>query len=225
MTPAEIDSVLTGIIILLLIIIVWKWVKRKMHYKYDNNMNLSCGCKGGLCRCHGRVRIPQSPICSRCNNNKLRCLCGVTRGRYIDKENSCVKDDIRNNGIKEAMVNSCSTTCEAPEIGTPGFQPRIVSDTGDFSGDTIQQLSLDPEIYKSQQDYIEGFGFSGLPTGSSHETLLSETGRSYGTADFVGLTQRKFCKARQIATPAPDARQVPTETEKEWCSISMDDLI
>jgi hypothetical protein len=221
MSSAEIDSVLTGIIILLLIIVVWKWMKGKSMYRNTNNMSLACGCRNGLCRCRGRIRKPN--ICCGCNQYKSRCLCGM--GMHIDKENSCVKDAARNNGIKEAMANSCATTCEVPDIGTPGFQPKIVSDTGDFSGDTIQQLSLDPEIYNSQKAYIEGFGFSGLPTGSSHETLLSETGRSYGTANFVGLTQRKFCKARQMATPAPDARQVPTQTEQEWCHINMDELI
>jgi hypothetical protein len=230
MSSAEIDSVLTGIIILLLIIVVWKWMKGKSMYRNTNNMSLACGCKNGLCRCRGRIRKPKSHICCTCNQNKSRCLCGITRGdsgmgMHIDKENSYVRDAARNNGIKEAMANSCATTCEVPDIGTPGFQPKIVSDTGDFSGDTIQQLSLDPEIYNSQKAYIGGFGFSGLPTGSSHETLLSETGRSYGTANFVGLTQRKFCKARQLATPAPDARQVPTETEQEWCHINMDELI
>jgi hypothetical protein len=117
-------------------------------------------------------------------------------------------------------VKSCGK-----KIGTPGYEPIIIPDSGNYSGDTVQKMSLESEIYKSQSDYINGLGFSGLPTGSSHETVLEETGRSYGTADFVGLTARKFCKARQMATPAEDARTVPTETIKEWCNIDMMELV
>ena len=117
-------------------------------------------------------------------------------------------------------VKSCGK-----KIGTPGYSPIIIPDKGNYSGDTVQKMSLESEIYKSQNDYINGLGFAGLPTGSSHETVLEETGRSYGTADYVGLTARKFCKARQMATPAEDARTVPTETVKEWCNIDMMELV
>lgn len=199
MSHKEIDNVLTGIIILLLIMVVWKRMKGNSPYKNDNNMNLYCGCKGGLCRCRGRVR-----------NRQRDGVCDISRERFDGKN---------------VAENSCYQACEPPIVGTPGYGPKIVSDDGDFSGDVIQKLSLEPSILQSQKDYINGFGFSGLPTGSSHDTLLCEVGRSYGTADFVGLTQRKFCKARQLATPAPDARFVPTATIKEWCDISMDELV
>ena len=123
------------------------------------------------------------------------------------------------------MSGGCQKQCEDQQIGTPGYEPRVVPDEGNYSGDTVQQMALEPEVLQSQKDYIDGLGFSGLPTGSSHETTLEETGRSYGTASFVGLSQRKFCKARQMAAPAPDARSVPSETIREWCNIDENELI
>jgi hypothetical protein len=115
------------------------------------------------------------------------------------------------------------------EIGAPSHRPKIIEvgspDSYSYSGDTVQKMALEPSIQQSQKDYIDGLGFAGLPTGSSHESVLEETGRSYGTSDFVGLTQRKFCKARQMAVPDENARTVPTSTTKEWCHIDMDELI
>jgi hypothetical protein len=202
MTPQEIDALLTGIIILLLMIVFWKIMKKNSVYKTNNNdMNLSCRCRGRVCRCQGRVRNTQP----------------VRGGCYINSELGS------KNNKTESFANKC--TDHNSIIGTPGYQEKIVDNTGDFSGDMIQKLSLDPEIIKSQKEYINGFGFSGLPTGSSHDTTLEETGRSYGTADFVGLTQRKFCKARQLAKPTAGARFVPSETIKEWCDIDMNELI
>jgi hypothetical protein len=199
MGDKEINSLLTGIIILLLMFIVWKWVQKNSMYKnkdscHTNYMNLQCGCRNGMCRCIRRVRNP-------------------TYG-------SGVRD-----GFSSAESMSDCARKNNQSLGTPGYQEKIVEHTGDFSGDMIQQLALDPEIIKSQNEYINGSGFSGLATGSSHDTTLEETGRSYGTADFVGLTQRKFCKARQLAKPAAGARFVPSETIKEWCDINMDELI
>jgi hypothetical protein len=121
--------------------------------------------------------------------------------------------------------NKYTVAMGGKKVGDPSTAPIIIRDSGNYSGDTVQKMSLESEIYKSQSDYINGLGFSGLPTGSSHETVLEETGRSYGTADYVGLTARKFCKARQMAKPDEDARTVPTETSKEWCNIDMMELI
>jgi hypothetical protein len=66
---------------------------------------------------------------------------------------------------------------------------------------------------------------NGVPTGASSCTTLEETGRSYGTANYVGLTGPKWCKARQLATPAPDARVTPSQNIEEWCNIAMDALV
>lgn len=143
--------------------------------------------------------------------------------KHKNKHNSydnCQTEQLTDN----KQTSKKETTC-GKKIGTPGYEPIIVEDKGNYSGDTVQRMSLESDIYKSQNDYINGLGFAGLPTGSSHETILEETGRSYGTANFVGLTARKFCKARQLATPASDARSVPSETVKEWCNIDMTEMI
>jgi hypothetical protein len=199
MSDQEINSVLTGIIIILLMVVFFKMMNVKSVNRTNcDNMHLSCGCKGRICMCANQFQ--------KIHPN-------------IDMRNTMSNQNNNN----ESFSNSC--TDHNSTIGTPGYQEKIVENTGDFSGDMIQKLSLDPEIIKSQKEYITGFGFSGLPTGSSHDTTLEETGRSYGTADFVGLTQRKFCKARQLAKPTDGARFVPSATIKEWCDINMDELI
>jgi hypothetical protein len=222
MSGEEIDSILSGVIILLLIIVVWKWYKGSSTCG-QSSMSLSCGCNNGQCKCRGmsRVSIPRH----KCRGGR-QCPCGSPIGR-CNCGPQCMCQKRRSNPSKntEGMKNYCSQSSNLQKVGTPGYQPMIVSDDGNYSGDTVQKMALEPEVLKSQQDYIDGFGFSGMATGSSHETTLEETGRSYGTSDFVGLTQRKWCKARQLATPASDARTVPTETIKEWCNIDMEELI
>jgi hypothetical protein len=131
----------------------------------------------------------------------------------------------RKNFEQQEGMNYCGTNDCGKQIGTPGYEPKIVEDDGNYSGDTVQKMALEPAVIKSQQDYLNGLGFSGLPQGSSQETVLEETGRSYGTADYVGLSARKFCRARQLVQQDPSARVVPSETIKEWCDIGMDELI
>jgi hypothetical protein len=80
-------------------------------------------------------------------------------------------------------------------------------------------------IKKSHSEYTNGNGFSGLAQGSSSNTVLEETGRSYGTANFVGLTARKFCKARELARPAAESRIVPSQSIEESCHVNMLDLV
>ena len=199
MSGEEIDSILSGVIILLLIVVVWKWYKSQMTCG-ESSMNLSCGCKYGKCKCRGLARV------------------SAPRNRYIDPSRGCIYSKLRSQS-QEGM-NDCGK-----QIGTPGYEPKIVQDDGNYSGEIVQQMALEPEVIKSQQDYLNGLGFSGLPQGSSQETVLEETGRSYGTADYVGLTSRKWCKSRALAQPDANARQVPTETIKEWCDIDMNELI
>jgi hypothetical protein len=89
-------------------------------------------------------------------------------------------------------------------------------------------VPLDPEldvVIKSHAEYNSGNGFNGLAQGSSSNTVLEETGRSYGTANFVGLTARKFCKARELARPAAESRVVPSSSIEEACHINMLDLV
>lgn len=152
-----------------------------------------------------------SSICAK-GQSTLKCGC---------KKNNCICSDVNT----EPMIDSCAPVCRPPDIGTDGYMPKVYATNQDYSGDTILDMALEPEVFNSQKLYINGDGFSGLPTGSSHETTLEETGRDPYTSNFVGLTQRKFCKARALAQPAPDARQVPTYEIKEWCDISMYDLV
>lgn len=225
MSGEEIDNLLSSIIIVLLIVIVWKWYQRRGKCGQDS-LTLACGCQNGQCKCRGVARMSAYRGC----HGGMYCSCGCPPGECrCGPRCSCQRASrapmIPQGGAVESMTSGCKNTCRAPKIGTPGYEPEVVETTADYSGDTVQQMALEPEVIKSQQDYLGGLGFSGLPTGSSHDTTLEETGRSYGTASFVGLTQRKFCKARQMATPAPHARSVPTETIKEWCNVDMDELV
>jgi hypothetical protein len=150
-----------------------------------------------------------------CKNSKCKCR-GVARvsGRKLRQPN-----------IREHMDDVPQKHDENKQIGTPGHEPQVIPIDYDYSGDTVQQMALDPEVLSSQQDYLDGLGFSGLPTGSSHETTLEETGRSAGTSNFVGLNQKKLCKSRQMVTMGPNARTVPSETNEEWCDINENDFI
>lgn len=204
MPGEEIDSILSAVIIILLMVVVWKWYKSQGSCG-QSSMTLSCGCEHGKCRCRGFARV------------------SAPRHRCINPSNCMVCR--RSKFSKQEGMNYCGTNDRGKQIGTPGYEPKLVEDDGNYSGETVQQMALEPEVIKSQQDYLKGLGYSGLPQGSSQETVLEETGRSYGTADFVGLTSRKWCKSRQLAAPAKDSRVVPSETIKEWCNIDMNELI
>lgn len=214
---SSMDELLTGIIVLLIISIVWKWQARTRNCN-RSSMTLSCGCQHGMCRCRSMARVPV----------RRPCPCGcmgqpVIYQRPVSSSTATTQEKI-NKAVTESMIG-CDQN-QNIQLGTFGYEPVVVDyNDGNYSGDVVQKMALEPEVAKSQEDYINGLGFAGLPTGSSHETVLEETGRSYGTSDFVGLTSRKFCKARQIATPAMESRTVPTETVKEWCSVSMSDLV
>ena len=94
--------------------------------------------------------------------------------------------------------------------------------------DVTEMMGLENNVRSSHAEYIEGFTSSvggGLPTGSSSNVELEETGRSYGTSDFVGLTSRKWCKARQLAKPGEDSRVIPTHDQPEECNITLTDMI
>jgi hypothetical protein len=194
MSGEEIDSILSGVIILLLIVVVWKWMKSRESCG-QNSMTLSCVCKNGQCKCKGVIKT-----------SIRRQSCPGGKGM-------------------EGMQDYYDPKCNLPKVGTPGYQPKIVEDNGNYSGDTVQKMALEPSVLASQKDYINGLGFSGLPTGSSQQTLLSEVGRDAFSSNFVGLNFRKFCKARALAQPAPDARQEPSYVVKEFCNIDMESLI
>lgn len=232
MAGEEIDSILSGVIIVLLIVIVWKWMNARSSCG-GSSMTLSCGCKNGVCKCRGASRM--SVRKQRCPGGRF-CVCGCPpNGCRCGPQCLCQKQASKDQDkafqkpaqqqVKESMQDYCGPRCDLPEVGTPGYEPKIVQDDGNYSGDTVQKMALEPSVITSQQDYINGLGFPGLPTGSSHETTLEETGRDAFTASWYGLTQRKFCKARALAQPAPNARQMPSDVIKEWCDIDMESLI
>ena len=76
----EIDTVLSGIIIVLLIIVVWKWYGGKNNQSCDNNRRLSCGCLRGQCRCGGnRMNTGAGSYVGACPGGKL-CVCECPLG-------------------------------------------------------------------------------------------------------------------------------------------------
>lgn len=243
MPNGEIDNILSGVIVLLLIVVVWKWyIDHSTCGK--SNMTLSCGCSRGMCRCIGMSRIA---LQARCPGGR-QCPCGHSAGRCgcpqrcmcqqmavanakAPSKAKAEKEGLETYKCQEGMCGErhegmkCGLQCRDPKIGTPGYEPKVVQNTGDYSGDVVQKMALEPEVMNSQKDYVNGLGFAGLPTGASHETTLEEMGRSANTSNFVGLTARKWCKSRQLATPASDSRVVPTETIKEFCNIDMHELV
>jgi hypothetical protein len=86
-------------------------------------------------------------------------------------------------------------------------------------------MGLEPSVESSHKKWSNALSLNGMSTGASSSTMLEETGRSYGTSDYVGLTSRKWCKARRLAQPADDSRVTPSSDVLEHCDISMDSLI
>ena len=142
-----------------------------------------------------------------------RCRCSMYEQRYRNRYEGLAGDQI------EPRQGPDHVTGSGP------LPPITKSLSQDYSGDAIKEMSLETEVDDSHQRWCDQLSFAGLPTGASSCTTLEETGRSYGTADFVGLTARKFCKARQLAVPAPDARFTPSQNIVEWCDMPSDSLI
>ena len=111
------------------------------------------------------------------------------------------------------------------QVTGSGPQPLPGSLSSQDWQSATEDIGVDQSVGDSHQDWCNSLTMNGVPTGASSCTTLEETGRSYGTSNFHGLTARKWCKARQLATPAPDARVTPSQNIKEWCDISMDELI
>jgi hypothetical protein len=186
----EIDSVLSGIIVLLLIIVVWKWYGDRSPCG-QSSMTLSCGCIRGQCRCRGMSR--------------------VSKPRHTP-DNSSYHEKFKTPFNKHRVTGS-------------GPHPAPASETTQDYQEVTKEMGLESGVGDSHKKWCDALSSNGLTTGASSCTTLEETGRSYGTADFVGLTSRKWCKARQMATPAPDARVTPSHDIEEWCGIDMDELV
>jgi hypothetical protein len=186
----EIDSVLSGIIVLLLIIVVWKWYG-DLSPCGQSSMTLSCGCIRGNCRCRDISRVSK-PKHTSCNNT--------------------VHENFKISHDKNQVTGS-------------GYHPIPASKMTQNYQEVTKEMGLESGVGDSHKKWCDALSYNGLTTGASSCTTLEETGRSYGTADFVGLTSRKWCKARQMATPAPDSRVTPSHDVEEWCDIDMDELV
>lgn len=197
----EIDSVLSGIIVLLLIIVVWKWYGGRSSCG-QSSMTISCGCNRGQCRCRGMSRV----------STQRRGVCPGARA--FASRGSAVREN-----MSEEIPHGV-----AQVIGS-GPQPPPGSLSAQDWQSATTDIGVDQSVGDSHQDWCNSLTMNGVPTGASSCTTLEETGRSYGSANFHGLTARKWCKARQLATPAPDVRVTPSQNIKEWCDISMDELI
>lgn len=213
----EIDSVLSGIIVLLLIIVVWKWYGGRSSCG-QSSMTLSCGCNRGQCRCRGMSRVSTQRR-GACPGGRL---CGCTPGRCVCQQRARAFAS-RGSAVRENMSEEIPQGVAQVTGSGPQSLPGSLS-TQDWQSATAD-IGVDQSVGDSHQDWCNSLTMNGVPTGASSRTTLEETGRSYGTSNFHGLTARKWCKARQLATPAHDARVTPSQNIKEWCDISMDELI
>ena len=194
----QFDNILTGIIILLVILVVWKW--------YGNNSEcdsgetkLSCGCNLGKCMCQ-KARIHQSNAMG--GNQRVS-------SRYSS----------------EGMTDNRAIPMDSNGVITSAPTDSIDVSSNDSYSETTKNMGLEQEVSDSHKRYVNDLYSSGLPTGASAASILEETGRSYGTADYHGLTKRKWCKARQMATPADGSRVVPSHDILENCNITLTDLV
>ena len=220
----DMDDILTGVIVLLLVIVVWKWYDNKTTCG-QNAITLKCECKNGKCRCRGRsyVSIMRPDACPGGD----KCICGNTLGNCRcpyscncqKRANAMYNKQLGSEGLKNPGESNINNVIGG---GPLHMTDHVINQ--DYS-DSVKKMALENEIGRSHHKWCDSLNFNGLSTGASSCTTLEETGRSYGTSDFVGLTARKFCKARQMASPADDARTTPSQNVEEWCSISMDSLV
>jgi hypothetical protein len=223
------DSILSGVIILLLIVVVWKWYSGKSKCG-ESTLTLSCGCKNGKCRCRGRSKISRMKpdVCPGGNQCLCNCEYGNCRCPYTCKCQRNYRSQYNNQeSDREGLSNMKNNSNDSIIEHITGSGP--LSDSQSFVSndyqETTKKMSLENNVSNSHQKWCDSLNFNGLSTGASSCTTLEETGRSYGTADFVGLTSRKWCKARQMATPADDARVTPSQDIQEWCNVALDAMI
>ena len=221
MSNMNVDSILSGVIVLLLIIVVWKWYSDSCE---ENAMVMSCGCKKGRCRCRGMIRtsFPRGGGCQ----GGAGCDCGSPPGRCDCRSNCICQRQARVSGREGMAIGDIGDAINRVIGGGPSSSTAAQM-TQDYSAMTqkmaLEQGSEGPKA--SHEKWVDSLMVNGMATGASSNTILEETGRSYGSSDYVGLTARKFCKARQLAAPADDARQTTSYDSEEYCDIKMDELI
>lgn len=204
---SEFDEMLSGIIIVLLMFVVWTWYSKSKSCD-DSNFKLSCGCRGRTCRCRGYMQTRRP--------GPARPTCGARRLKNMNRESEGYESNV-NYGNDEKTAEEHVTERAPMNLGS--------SLIGGGYQESTKKMALEDAVGDSHQRWCSSLNFNGLATGASSCTTLEETGRSYGTADFVGLTARKFCKARQLATPADDVRVTPSQNITEWCGIDMNSII
>jgi hypothetical protein len=206
----EFDNVLSGVIVLLLIIVIYKWYVSRTSCGNQSG-RLLCGCRRGYCKCGRRPRMAGG--CEIKCRGGYRCSCGCPPNRC-----RCSMGCVCRQSNREGLADPSA------EARVTSSAPYDISGTQDYA-EATKKMSLEQDVSDSHQKWCDALTFNGLSTGASACTTLEETGRSYGTSDFVGLTARKWCKARQLATPAPDSRIIPSQENMEYCNVQMDELI
>ena len=233
----EFENMLSSIIIVLLIIIVFKWCKTNNTSKKNKR---NCDCEGRECTCKTtlnfqqrcRIGCPGGKKCICCCpplqcGCKMSCPCNAAYSEHMEQENL---ENNNNNAGDDSISNYRSQDVSghnSKNVTSMGPIPKVPSDKNmsDWQGSITKGMSLEEGVSESHARYCDSLSFAGMPTGASSCTTLEENGRSEGTANFVGLTARKFCKARQLAAPGCDARQTPSHMPTEWCNIDMDGLV
>jgi hypothetical protein len=195
----QFDNILSGIIILLVILVVWKWYCDETNCD-SGEIKLACVGDTDKYRCKGMTRTRQ-PHTRDCTGVKPKC------------------------GSSEGMFGTGSVPTDANGIITSAPTDTIDVSSDDSYSEATKRMGLEQGVSESHERYVNDLYSSGLPTGASAASILEETGRSYGTADFHGLTARKWCKARQMATPAAGSRVVPSHDILENCNITLTDLV
>ena len=232
----EIDTVLSGIIIVLLIIVVWRWYGGKNNQSCDNNRRLACGCLRGQCRCGsgrrqmngGRQQAGGMPGgrsgSMACPGGKL-CVCECPLGACncdpmckCHRRSAAILQGQRRREPMESTGKLDNAGNEIMDIGSEGL--GAPTPAGNYQ-EATKNMGLEPSVESSHKKWSSALALNGMSTGASSSTMLEETGRSYGTSDYVGLTSRKWCKARRLAQPADDSRVTPSSDVLEYCDISL----
>ena len=208
MGSLEIDNTLSGIIVILLLFVMWK-LHNDQQTCGNPRIRLDCGCMPGSCSCKEYSKMPK-PACRPKRPEPEQSKSGAS---IEQKETMVVEDKLAGKIHGHSHVVGAGPTPNPADFATDDYESTTID------------MALESGVEESHKRYCNSLSFAGIPTGSSSCTTLEETGRSYGTADFVGLTARKFCKARQLATPSDDVRTTPSTDVVEWCDVGMDELI
>jgi hypothetical protein len=105
--------------------------------------------------------------------------------------------------------------------------PKYEADDEASYDENLAKMALESAVADSHKKYVKSLSFSGNPMGASHNTDNDGLGMSYADGgNYHGLTRRKWCRARMMATPKEDSRVVPSDViTKEECHIGMNELV